>query len=48
LTVPTIMIPFSEMLKFSTKRFKEEDFEMENRESFLKKMGYSILFNMKS
>jgi len=30
------MISFSEMLKFSTKKFKEEDFEMENRESFLK------------
>jgi hypothetical protein len=45
LTVPTIMISFSEMLKFSTKKFKEDYFEMENREFFLlKKMGifYSL------
>jgi len=38
------MISFSEMLKFSRKKFKEEDFEMENRESFFKKDGifYSL------
>jgi len=45
LTIPTIWISFSEMLKFSTKKFKEEDFEMENRQSFfLKKDGifYSL------
>jgi hypothetical protein len=44
LTVPTIMISFSEMLKFSRKKFKEEDFEMENRESFFKKR-WNILFS---